>query len=234
MKTLRVVLAVAVALTMASVAVAGTVSGTVTYDDKVPKLKPISMDADPTCAAKHDGPVPSEVLVLGADNALANVFVQVTNPPAGDHPAPSKPVLIEQNGCVYQPHVLGVMAGQPLVFKNEDGVLHNVHGLPKVNREFNLGMPPTLKEKETTFTKPEELFPVRCDVHPWMQAYVAVMSHPFFTVTGKDGKFSIDGLPDGTYTLNAWHEKLGTRTTKITISGGKAEPVHFSFKIPKH
>lgn len=221
-------------LALATAAFAGSVTGTITYDDRVPPpgagpFKPIQMDADPACKAKHTEPVPIGELVLGDGNTLGNVFVQVKNPPAGNHTPPSTPVVIDQNGCIYHPHVAGVLAGQELMFKNSDGILHNVHGLPKQNREFNIGMPPTLKEKPVTLGKPEPLFTVKCDVHPWMNAYVAVMSHPYFAVTGKDGKFSIDGLPDGSYEIEAWHEKLGTQT--LTVKTGEAAKV--SFKIPK-
>ncbi|NJL28040.1 MAG: hypothetical protein HC897_09130 [Thermoanaerobaculia bacterium] len=220
-------------LLSASAASAGSVAGTITYDDKVPTLKPLDMNADPACAAKHSEPVYPDLLVLGPGNTMANIFVQVKNPPAGDHKPTTTPAVIDQNGCHYQPHVLGVMANQPLVFKNSDGILHNVHGLPKQNREFNIGMPPTLKEKEHVFNKPEPLFPVKCDVHPWMQAYVAVMTHPFFAVTSKDGKFKIDNLPAGSYDLEAWHEKLGTQAGKVTVDASGTATLNFSFKTPK-
>lgn len=220
-------------LLAATAASAGSVSGTVTYDDKVPTLKPLDMNADPACAAKHKEPVLPDMLVLGPGNGMANIFVQVKNPPAAAAKAPTTPVVIDQVGCRYEPHVAGVMAGQPLLFKNSDGVLHNVHGLPKMNREFNIGMPPTLKEKEQVLNKPEPVFQVKCDVHPWMQAYVAVMSHPFFAVTGKDGKFKIDNLPAGSYELEAWHEKLGTQTAKVMVDASGMATASFSFKTPK-
>lgn len=216
---------------VAQAAVAGSVTGTVVFDDKVPNLKPLSMDADPACAAKHDTPVYPDMLVLGDGNAMANIFVQITGVPGGTQPARTEPAVIDQHGCQYHPHVVGVMVGQPLMFKNSDGILHNVHGLPKVNREFNLGMPPSLTEKETTFTKPEPLFPVKCDVHPWMQAYIAVMDHPWFDVTGTDGKFSIGDVPAGTYEVVAWHERLGTQKQSVTVGDG-ATSVDFKFKTP--
>ena len=162
-----------------------------------------------------------------------SVFVQIKNAPDKDYPTPKEAVVIDQQGCIYLPRVAGVMVDQVLQFKNSDGILHNVHGLPKVNREFNIGMPPTLKESSRTFNKPEPLFKVKCDVHPWMNSYVAVMTHPYFAVTGEDGTFTIDtsGLPDGTYEIEAWHERLGTQTGSVTVSGGEAS-ADFSFKIP--
>lgn len=231
-KTLAPVLALALGLALvAQVAVAGSVTGKITYDDKVPSFKPIDMNADPVCASKHSGPVYPEILVLGDDGGLANVFVQVKNAPAGGA-ASGDPVVIDQNGCRYEPHVVGVMVGQTVQFKNSDGILHNVHGLPKVNREFNIGMPPTLKQKDQVFNKPEAHFPVKCDVHPWMKTYIAVMTHPYFAVSGTDGMFEISGLADGTYEIEAWHEKLGTQTASVTVSGGAAS-TSFSFKVPK-
>ena len=219
-------------LAVCTTAFAGSISGKITYDGSVPKLKPYDMNADPDCAKKHSGgKADNQMLVLGDGNTLANIFVQIKNAPAGDHKAPSTAITIDQNGCIYMPRVVGVMVGQPVKFKNSDGILHNVHGLPKENREFNIGMPPTLKEKEQTFNKPEPLFPVKCDVHPWMQSYVAVMTHPYFAVTARDGKFKIDGVPDGTYEVEAWHEKLPAMTGKATVSGGAAT-VDFSFKAP--
>ena len=228
LKTLALVAGLAL---VAQVTVAGSITGKISYDDKVPSFKPIDMNADPVCASKHNTPVYPEILVLGDGNGLANVFVQVKNAPAGGT-ANTETVVIDQTGCRYEPHVVGAMVGQTVQFKNSDGILHNVHGLPKVNREFNIGMPPTLTEKDTSFNKPEAHFPVKCDVHPWMKTYIAVMTHPYFAVSGTDGMFEIDGLPAGSYEISAWHEKLGTKTATVTVGDGAAS-ADFSFTVPK-
>ncbi len=209
-----------------------SVTGSITYEGKVPSFKPLNMNADPACAAKHETPVFPESLVLGEGQHLANIFVRVKNAPSGSYSAPSEAVVIDQNGCRYLPHVVGVMAGQALKFRNSDGILHNVHGLPKENREFNIGMPPTVTEKDQTFNKPEPLFPVKCDVHPWMRSFVAVMTHPYFSITGTDGSFTIEGLPAGTYEIEAWHEKLGTQTASVTVGDGEAGSADFTFSAP--
>lgn len=209
------------------------VSGTVSFAGTVPNLQPIQMDADPQCAAKHEGPVPAHALVLGDGNTMANVFLKVTNPPAGDWTAPSEPAVIDQEGCRYHPHVMGMLLGQDLVFLNSDGLLHNVHGLPAENREFNIGMPASRETAEVTLNTPEPVFEVKCDVHPWMQAYVAVMEHPFFAVTDEDGGFEISGLPAGDYEVEAWHEKLGTRVGSVTVADGETGTLDFEFDVPQ-
>ena len=221
----------ALALAAGPALAASTVSGTVTYTGKVPNLKPIDMAADPACAAKHSGPVKSDVLVLGPNNTMANVMVRVKSPVAGTFAAPSAAAQIDQHGCHYEPHVLGVQVGQTLKLKNSDGLLHNVHALPKVNTPFNKAMPATVTEAEAKFGKEEGMFLVKCDVHPWMSAYVGVFANPFFAVSGPDGKFTIPNLPDGTYEVEAWHEKLGTKSGSVTVAG-KGATIDFAFAPP--
>ncbi len=217
-----------------SAALAGTIQGTVTFSGTAPTLKPVAMDADPTCAGKHSTPVANEILVLGDGNTVGNVAVSVESGlPAGKtFPAPTTPAEIDQNGCMYIPHVLGLMVGQPIKFKNSDGILHNVHALPTLNKEFNVPMPDAVKEKEASFPKEEGFFKVKCDVHPWMNAWVRVYSNPFFSVTAKDGKFKIANLPAGTYELSAWHEKLGTVKQSVTIAEGDTKDVNFTLQAP--
>jgi plastocyanin len=209
-----------------------TLTGTVNFEGAVPTLSTLKMDAEPICAAKHTTPPKSQALALGAGNTLGNVFVKIKSGVATkSYPAPSEPVVLDQNGCIYEPHLFGVMVGQTLKILNSDGILHNIHPLPKVNKEFNLAMPKFKKVSERAFDKAEEEpFLIKCDVHPWMGAYAAVMPHPFFDVTATDGKFSIAGLDPGTYEVEAWHEKMGTQTSSITVAAGESKTVDFTFK----
>ena len=213
---------------------AATITGTVKYEGKVPNLPPIKMDADPGCAGKHDKPVPKEVLVLGEGNTVANIFVKITKGlPEKDWPTPKEPVVLDQKGCLYTPHVVGIMVNQPLRILNSDGILHNVHAMPKVNKSFNIAMPASRTETMETFTKTEGFFTIKCDVHPWMKAYIQVLDNPFFDVTEKDGKFAIKDLPAGTYEVEIWHEKLGTQTSSVTVGGDETKSVDFKLSPPK-
>lgn len=213
---------------------ASTITGTVTFDGKAPALRPLAMDADPVCAKKHPTPAPNEMLVLGNNNTMANILVWVSKGvPAGKtFPVPKTPVVLDQNGCQYKPHVMGIMVGQQYKILNSDGVLHNIHTLPKINPSFNQGMPATIKEATTVFNKPEDVFHIKCDVHPWMSAYMAVFTHPFFSVTGTDGKFTISGLDPGTYEITAWHEKLGVKTATVTVGASDTKTSDFKFAVP--
>ena len=213
---------------------ASSITGTITFDGKAPAIRPLAMDADPDCAKKHSAPVPNEMLALGSGNTMGNVMVWVSKGlPAGKTwPVPKAPVVLDQNGCQYKPHVMGIMVGQAYRILNSDGILHNVHTLPKVNKAFNRAMPATVKEATTAFDKEEAIFHIKCDVHPWMSAWVAVFTHPFFSVTSTDGKYTISGLDPGTYEITAWHEKLGTQTASITVGANDAKTQDFKFAAP--
>jgi plastocyanin len=215
----------------AAAAGSARITGTARFEGEVPNLRPVSMSADPACEAKHDGPVASDALVLGDGQSLGNVFVKVTGGlPERRWPVPADPVIIDQEGCLYVPKVVGAMAGQQVKFLNSDGILHNVHGRPTVNRPFNIGMPPQVTEASQTFSQPEDMFQVKCDVHPWMNAYIAVLPHPYFDTTEADGSFEIAGLPAGTYELEAWHERLGTQTANVTVGDGEVGTVELVFR----
>ena len=215
-------------------AAAATITGTVNFEGAAPALRPIAMDAEPVCAKKHTGPAPNEALVLGPGNTMGNIMVWVSKGLAAGKtwPAPTTPVTLDQDGCVYKPHVMGIMVGQAYRILNSDGILHNIHTLPKVNPAFNRGQPATVKELSTTFTKAENVFQVKCDVHPWMSAYIGVYTHPFFSVTRTDGRFTIAGLDPGTYELTAWHERLGMQTATVTVAANETKTQGFKFAVP--
>ncbi|MDE2009717.1 MAG: hypothetical protein KGJ09_06520 [Candidatus Omnitrophica bacterium] len=208
----------------------GSITGTVKYEGMVPPKRFIPMEADPVCYAIHKGNIYLPSLLLGKGNTLGNTFVFIKSGlKQSVYPPPARPAVISQAGCDYHPHVIGVMAGQKVEFLNPDGTLHNVHAMCRINPQFNASMPPFRKEMEVTFKKPEFMFPVQCDVHPWMRAWMAVMPDPFFAVTGQDGKFVIKNVPDGTYVVEAWHERLGTKTATVKVGGNSSQKIDFTF-----
>ncbi len=209
------------------------VTGKVTLDGPAPEMKVIDMSAVKECAALHPDPVTEESVVVSENNELKNVVVSLKKDEDKEMPgeASKTPAVLDQKACVYEPHVVAMMVGQTLLVKNSDAFLHNVDSTASnPENKFNIGMPkPNDGMKIDPQPKVAEIFRVKCDVHPWMSAWVAVFDHPYFAVTGDDGKFDIKGLPDGSYTLQAWQEKLGTQEQKITVKDGKAE-VDFKFK----
>ena len=213
---------------------AGDIQGKITFDGKAPKMKSLRMDADPVCVANNEVAPRKEWLILDENNGLKNVLVFVkessSNSLSDDYSPPENPAVIDQNGCVYVPHVLGVMVGQDLDILNSDGTLHNIHALPKVNKEFNKAMPRSKKRMTVQFDKSEAPFKVKCDVHPWMGAFIGVFDHPYFTVTDDDGSYVISGLEPGDYVIEAWHEKLGSQTANVTVGDSAA---NFTFKKPE-
>jgi len=216
----------------AAVSAAG-VKGTAKLDGAPPKRYPLQMNADPKCAAMHDGKtVLTEDTLVDAKGGLANVFVRVKNPPAGTHPAPAIPVRLEQHGCLYTPRVQGILVDQKLEIVNGDDTLHNVRALADKNRPFNIGQPPETAPRIKTFTTAEDALKFKCDVHPWMSAYLFVMEHPYFGVSGADGSFTIPGLPAGSYTVVAWHEKLGEQEAAVTVAADGSGTAAFVFKPP--
>jgi len=223
-------LAVAVVVCFAFPLIAGDVTGKVSFQGPAPQATRLRMDADKFCAMAHKEPVVSEEVVVNKNGTLKNVLVYVKDGIGGKKFEPPKTaVLFDQKGCVYRPHVLGIMAGQELQVKNSDNTLHNVHALPKVNPGFNQGQPvPGIMKK--TFAKPEEPFKVKCEVHSWMGAYIGVFGHPYYAVTGDDGSFTLKNLPAGEYTIEAWHEKYGPQTMKVKVDATGKVTADFSFK----
>ncbi len=208
----------------------GKITGVVKVSSSQPEPKAIEMDADPSCVSLHSEAVFVNDFMTDGKGHLANVFVYVKEGlSARKYPEPVEKTTLDQEGCQYVPRVSAVRTGQTLVLRNSDPTLHNVHALAKVNREFNLGQPFQGMEIEKTFDQPEILVPFKCDVHSWMTAYVAVVDHPFYAVSGAEGEFSIDGLPAGDYVVEAWHETLGTQTRNVTIRAGEAVEIGFDF-----
>jgi hypothetical protein len=207
----------------------GVIQGRITFAGRAPAARPLNMESDPKCTP---GPAAiSESLVVGADGGLQNVFVYVKDGLGQrTYAVPTTPVMLDQAGCQYVPHVFGVQVGQTIKVANSDPAMHNVHAVPKNNREFNFSQPAKLLPVDRVFDKPEIGIPLKCDVHGWMNAYANVVTHPFFTVTKADGTFEIKGLPPGTYTVELWHETLGTQTQSVTVDGTTAAKLVVAFK----
>ena len=208
---------------------AGSVHGVVSYAGDDPDTE-IDLSADPTCQELHDHPAQTETIVGDGEGHLGNVFVYLQGGIEGRRfPVPSEPKVLEQKGCVYVPHVLGMMVGQTLIVHNDDPTLHNVHAQPSDNREFNQGQPFQGMELTRIFDKPELMIPFKCDVHPWMKAYLNVVDSPLFAVSAPDGSFKIGKIPPGDYVVEAVHEMLGRRSARLTIQRGQTVELNFDF-----
>ena len=210
---------------------AATITGVVKLAAAPPPMPTIQMSADSYCASQHaSAPAKDEEVVAGPGGELENVFIYIKQI-NGNFPASTTPVVIDQHGCQYHPHVLGVQVGQPLQIKNSDNTLHNIHALPAVNTPFNEGQPIQGMVSIKKFDKPEITpFKVKCDVHGWMKAWMAVMPHPFYAVSQANGTFTISNLPPGNYTLVAWHEKYGQQEQPITVAPKESKTMGFTFK----
>jgi plastocyanin len=210
---------------------AGTISGVVSLKGQPPKMKPLDMTADPGCPT---GPQPADVVVLSSDKPgrafVANVFVYVKEGlPQGNFAVPTEPVTLDQKGCRYNPHMLGIMAGQPLKITNTDTADHNIHDMPSNNPAFNESQMPTDQPVTKKFANPEMMIPVQCNQHPWMRAYINVMLHPYFAVSAVDGSYEIRNLPPGEYTIAAVHEKFGEQTMKVKVGPKETAKAAFVF-----
>jgi plastocyanin len=209
---------------------AGNIAGRITFEGTPPKPGVIRMDSDPNCATTGTS-TDETIALVGDGGAIQNAFVYVKDGLGTlRFPIPSTPVVLDQKGCRYVPHVLGVQVGQSLEILNSDPTLHNVHAVPKANQEFNMGQPLPGIKFTRQFSTREVMVPFKCDVHSWMNAWVGVLDHPYFAVTGADGSFTLEGLPPGTYTIEAWHETLGTQTQSVTIGEKESKDISFSFK----
>ena len=212
-----------------------SITGTVTFKGDAPEMAVLDMTADPVCEElNEEDPKRRQVLVLGEEQRIANVLVQIKGSlPTLESEVPDMIVEFEQRGCQYAPHVFALRVGQTLKILNPDGTLHNVHVFAKVNTEFNEAMPKFRTELEKTFDQAEPTpFAVKCDVHPWMNAWAAVFDHPYFAVTGADGSFTIGNLPAGTYELEIWHERLPAQTVSVTVGVGESATVDAELEVP--
>ncbi|HVS30290.1 MAG TPA: carboxypeptidase regulatory-like domain-containing protein [Thermoanaerobaculia bacterium] len=213
----------------AAAADAATITGMVKFEGTPAPAGNVQMAADPFCASQHSTPVKSEEVVVGAGGELANVLVYVKEtPPTGPN---NRPALLDQKGCQYIPHVSAVQVGQPVQIKNSDNTLHNVHALPAVNRQFNEGQPVMGMVSTKKFDKVEvKPFRIKCDVHGWMNSYMAVLPHSYHGVSQTNGQFTIANLPAGTWTLVAWHEKYGQQEQQVTVAANEQKQVAFTFR----
>jgi hypothetical protein len=210
----------------------GTVTGKVSFEGTAPAMRELDMSAVPACAIAHKTPVNSEEVLVNKNKTLKNVFVYVkAGLPAGKGWAvPGAAVELDQQGCLYSPHVIGAMAGQQIDIKNGDPVNHNIHPVPVNNPDYNQSQPPGSPDIPHSFPREEVLIPIKCNVHPWMHAFVGVVSNPFFAVTGEDGSYSLKGLPPGTYTIEIVHEKYGKQEQQVTVGAKESKTADFTVK----
>ncbi len=211
-------------------ATAGSIAGRVVFQGNAPVMPEIDMSSNPQCERQHHTPQKAETVVVNKNGTLRNVFIWIK---AGLAPArwtpPAEADRLDQKGCVYEPHVLGIEQGQQLEILNDDPINHNVHAECQTNRPWNESQAPRAEHKFKQFDSPEVMFPVTCSVHPWMRSYIAVSPHPFFAVTGDDGAFALKGVPPGTYTIEAVHEKYGRKEGSVTLAPNGSVTIDFTY-----
>jgi Carboxypeptidase regulatory-like domain len=213
----------------------GTIIGKVALNGAAPAPKPIDMNADAACASKNPNAVAEDIVVKDGKLEYTFVYIKDGQPTAGkkigdySFPVPDTPAVLDQDGCHYKPHVLGLQANQKFQVKNSDPTAHNVNVQPKGNTAWNQSQPPNAPPIEKTFTRAETLIPIKCNQHPWMKAWVGVLKHPFYAVTKEDGSFEIKGVPPGKYTLVAWHEKYGEKTMDVTVADKGSATADFTY-----
>lgn len=212
----------------------GKVTGSIKLEGTAPHMRPIDMSKDPTCSKQHPTPARLENVVVGPSGGLANVVVYISQglPASAAAVVPSKPIVWDQKGCMYKPHVAGLDVGQQLQVVNSDPTTHNIHPLPQMgggNIGWNKSQPQGSPPFTTSWKSEEVAIPVKCNIHPWMHGYMVVVKGPY-GVSDDSGSFTLDNVPPGTYTLTAWHETYGTQTQKVTVAAGKPATVSFTFK----
>ena len=213
----------------------GTISGKIALNGTAPEPKKIDTSADAVCAQKNPNAVTEDTVVK--DGKLANAFVYIKDGTTADgkkigdftFDAPTTAAVLDQNGCHYKPHVLGVQTNQKISITNSDPTQHNIHPTPKNNPEWNQSQGSGAPPIEKTFAKSEVMVPVKCNQHPWMKAYIGVLKHPFFAVSKDDGTYSIAGVPPGKYTVVAWHEKFGEKTMEVNVPSKGSATADYSF-----
>jgi plastocyanin len=207
----------------------GTLVGMISYKGTLPKGKPLDLSKEPACVKMHaSDPLLNESIVVGPGNGLANVVVYISAGETDSDATPTSTASFDQKGCRYKTHVLPVQVGQEIRIGNSDPIVHNIHAMAKVNREWNRMEPPGTPPFSYSYEK-EEFIPVKCNVHPWMQGYIVVLKTSHFAVTGESGVFRLPNLPQGKYTVTAWHESLGTQTREFTVTSGETTTVYIAF-----
>ena len=232
MRTQQMLLALLTMFVCSSPMFAGTISGKVTYTGTPERQKPINMDKEPYCAKQHGKPATFEAVVTGPNNALENVVVYVSSGAPDDGQVPAQAVTFDQKGCQYIPHVLVLHTNQELRVTNSDQATHNIHPQAKVNRESNSSQAPGAAPIIEKYAR-EEFISVKCNVHPWMHGYFAVLKTNHYDVSKGGGDFKLPNLPPGKYTITAWHEEYGTQTADVTITGNETKNVNFTFKAER-
>lgn len=214
-------------------ATTGTIRGVIRVNGDFPPPKKVSFGTEAECNAAHDGPVFFDT-ALSSNGKLQNAFVWVKEGLEGyAFPTPTEEQIVDQRGCVYQPHVVGVQVGQPLTFVNSDATTHNVHTMPKKGRGANFSMPRKGMRTTKTFKRPQVMMKTKCDIHPWMSAWIGVVPHPAFAISAADGSYEIKGVPPGELVVEVWHEKLGTQIQSVTLGAKGEMSIDFSLELPE-
>jgi plastocyanin len=213
-------------------ATAATLGGKVTFQGVKPAREVISMTSDAGCVKAHGGkPVYDESVLAGKGGTLANAFVYIKSGLEGKTFEPvQSAVQLDQHGCMFVPRIIALRNGQTLDVKNSDSVSHNIHPVPANNREFSEQQSPDAPDIQHRFPRAEVMIPVKCNVHSWMRAYIGVVEHPYFAVTGEDGSYSWENVPPGDYTVAVWHEKLGEQTMQVHVAASQHASADFTYK----